>query len=176
MTQVQKSPDDVMAAVLTRLKPTTPAARPERPVARPPWSVPGFDGKARVMTSFGLLPIEALRVRDEVRLPDGAFRKVAWIDQLRLDAGFLERHPEARPLLIGASAFGTGSPERSFLVSPGQLIHPGRQPGEARLVSELQDRSNILTRSSCTFIRYFLFHLGEPAEVQIEGLWCRVGP
>lgn len=170
--------DDIMtAAGLAGSDGAVKTAVPSpKPVAL--WDLPGFDGKARVMTSFGALPIEALRVRDELSLPNGRVLKVAWIDQIKLDSEFLRRHPDARPFLIGACAFGTDLPRRNFLVSPQQEIHLDRWPsaGPARRVADLEGRRDILRKSSCEFIKYYIFHLGEPAEVSVEGVWCSVRP
>lgn len=173
--------DDIIAAVLAGLDGAGKRGLPPPKIkseAVPSWDLPGFDGKARVLTSFGELPIEALRVRDELRLPNGRFLRVAWIDQIRLDAEFLRRHPEARPFLVGVGALGADLPRRNFLVSPQQEIHLGRQPsnGPARSVASLEGQRGILRKSSCDFIKYYIFHLGEPAAVSVEGVWCIVRP
>ena len=37
------------------------------------WDIEGLESKARVTTSFGMLPVEGLRVRDELRTSTGRF-------------------------------------------------------------------------------------------------------
>jgi hypothetical protein len=141
------------------------------------WDIPGFHGKARISTSFGELPIEALRRRDEVRSISGGFLEVKWVDQIHLDETFLEYHPEAHPVLIRAGALGHSIPKADILMSPCQRLNTSGSTANVRMqyAADLTDRPNILVRPQ-TGITYYLFHFGIPARVRIEGLWCSVVP
>ena len=70
------------------------------------WTLPGFGGKSRVLTSFGHLPIEALRRNDPLKTSSGSYTKVTWIDSIGLDAEFLSSHSQAQPIYIPAGSFG----------------------------------------------------------------------
>ena len=141
------------------------------------WSLPGFGGKARVATSFGNLPIEALRVRDSVRTQSGRFLEVRWIDKLHLDAKFLSLHPKSNPILIPKGSLDSATPSNDVLVSPAQMLRLPRQtcatsPTPAQ---SIVGRGNVATKPQNVFT-YYLFHCGEPASLNIEGLWFEVSP
>mgnify|MGYP001319170770 CR=1 FL=1 len=141
------------------------------------WALPGFSGKARVTTSFGDLPIEALRLRDPVKTRSGKFLEVKWIDKLQLDAQFLALHPEANPILIPECAFGRMTPSSDVLISPAQTLRLPRQASDMKPkpAQSLVWRSNVARKPQRGFT-YYLFHCGEPASVCIEGLWFDVVP
>lgn len=141
------------------------------------WALPGFSGKARITTSFGDLPIEALRLRDSVKTRSGKFLEVKWIDKLQLDAQFLDLHPEANPILIPEGALGPMTPSNDVLVSPAQAFRLPRQASDmkARPAQSLVWRSNV-TRKPQHGFTYYLFHCGEPTSVSIEGLWFETAP
>ena len=82
-----------------------PAAPPvvEKPAqSTAEWVIPGFCGKSKVLTSFGNLPIEALRKNDPLKTAAGKFRKVTWVDKVTFEPEFLASHPEAQPVLMGS--------------------------------------------------------------------------
>ncbi|MBK0327084.1 Hint domain-containing protein [Rhodobacteraceae bacterium F11138] len=182
---VQDRPDaDPDAALLSSiLQQTGSEQRPSRVSAPRPsasamaWTLPGFERRCRVTTNFGELPIQALRLRDMVKVQSGAYREVQWIDEIRLDADFLSRHPEAQPVHLRAKALGPGLPSRNTLVSPAQVIcNDG--PGDTRKTgpaADFQGRPNI-HRAPQVEITYYRFHCGEPVTVCVEGAWFRVTP
>ena len=141
------------------------------------WDMPGFHGKARVSTTFGDLPLMALRVRDKVRTISGEYKPVKWIDEVRLDAAFLEGSPEAQPIRIGQGALGANSPVVDILVSPAQQLSFKTEWGRrtAKAAIELLNRPKF-TRAHQTSLSYFLFHCGDAEIVQIDGIWCHVSP
>ena len=51
----------------------------------------------RVTTSFGDLPVQALRRRDPLRLQAGTLATVEWVDCINLDEEFLAGNPDAPP-------------------------------------------------------------------------------
>lgn len=172
--------DDVLARVLAKAPVPIPHPQPatRRPKAEArPWDLPGFHGKARVLTDIGLMPIEALRRRDKVRLASGAYVPVAMVDKIDLDEDFLSRHQNAQPILITAGSLARGRPEVDMMVSPGQLINAAPLPDDSGFLSaaELASRPGIMFRASAT-ATYFVFHVGQTSDVLIEGLWCRTSP
>ncbi|MEO9603539.1 MAG: Hint domain-containing protein [Roseobacter sp.] len=142
-----------------------------------PWCLPGFSGNARVTTSFGDLPIEALRLRDPVKTRSGRFLKVQWIDKVQLDEQFLSLHPEANPILIPDSSLGSMTPCNDVLVSPGQVLRMPRQTSDMKAMpaQSLVWRRNVERKPQRGFT-YYLFHCGEPASISVEGLWFEVVP
>ncbi|MCX7888335.1 MAG: Hint domain-containing protein [Rhodobacteraceae bacterium] len=169
------------AAAPATVAPAAPAAAPmRRPADRDgaePWTFAGFSGDARVMTSFGELPIKALRLRDPLRTPDGSYVTVQWIDRLNLDEGFLHGRPDAHPVCIAAGALGQERPKNELVVSPHQVVATNdlqfRQ--EFRSARDLTGRPGIMRRPG-TVVTYYLFHCGKPATVMVEGVWVRVEP
>lgn len=163
----------VLSAVTQKLQLTGKPAKLRR--EKPddiPWTLPGFFGKSRVLTSFGQLPVEALRVRDPLKTPSGKYVRVTWIDQIRLDVQFLEQHPQAHPVFVKKNALGVSQPERSILISPAQkLKEPGRVGDDAmKPASALVGRTNVMRLPHSGFI-YYLFHCDAPAVVSVEGVW-----
>lgn len=163
-----------LRSALSALKPQ-PVAQPAEPKAVD-WYLPGFGGQARVGTIFGDLPVEALRVRDDIRTYTGATASVQKVDRINLDEDFLRKHESALPITIPANSFGPGRPMRDLVVSPGQEIcmdlHVASTFCKAK---ELRGRflSNPVQSSGMT---YYRFHCGAPAIVRVEGIWIRTQP
>lgn len=152
------------------------AAHPAPEVRATDWYPAGFCGKERVGTTFGDLPIEALRTRDEVRTYNGQTARVQAVDQLKLDWSFIRNNPRALPIRIPANAFGSGKPARDLLVSPGQAICPDLHVAATFVKAQkLADRFRMdFTQNSG--LTYFRFHCGVPKVVKVEGIWVRVEP
>lgn len=74
-----------------------PVARPRKPLQAVDWPLPWLVGEARVATTFGDDPAEALRCRDDIRTYSGATAKVKMVDKIHLDQDFLRKHPGALP-------------------------------------------------------------------------------
>lgn len=140
------------------------------------WNLPGFGGKVRIGTVFGDLPIEALRVRDEVRTNSGRIARVQWIDKIHLDDDFIFHHPSAVPTMIAANAFGMGRPMREMVLSPRQEVCPEPHVAVHFLKGvDLRSRFNAVKGMS-RGLTYYRFHCGEPVIVKAEGVWVRVDP
>ncbi len=171
---------ELLASVLRQVGPTqtpprsTGAARPSAAIS---WTLPGFERRCRVSTIFGELPIHALRRRDKVRTRSGAFRDVQWIDEIRLDADFLARHPEGYPVQLRCSVLAPGLPARNMLVSPAQVVCTDGLIGAHKTgpAAEFQSHPGIF-RAPQAEITYFRFHCGEPVIVCIDGAWFSVAP
>lgn len=140
------------------------------------WYLPGLSGKSRVGTVFGDLPIEVLRVRDDLRTYSGATVQVQSVDRIHLDEEFLRKQPSALPLRIPANAFGPGRPSQDLLISPGQEIST-----DVHVVSNFVKASSLRSRfnpdlAQSTGLTYIRFHCGAPAIVRVDGIWVRVSP
>lgn len=168
---------DHASGVHSDARAAAPARRGRRTPRAIAWTLPGFCATARIGTSFGDLPVEALRRRDPLRTPEGTLVTVEWCDRLRLDGGFLAANPDAQPIVILANALGNGLPKNDLVLSPHQRISvtpPGFQP-DFRLARDLTGRPGILRRpqESAT---YHIFHCGAPAVVLAEGVAVAVAP
>jgi hypothetical protein len=138
------------------------------------WYLPGFMGKSKVSTVFGELPLEALRVRDDLRTYTGASARVQLVDRIHLDEEFLRKQPNALPFRIPANAFGPGRPSQDMLVSPGQEISPDVHVASNFVkTSDLRARFNPDLGQSAGFT-YIRFHCETPAIVRVDGVWVRV--
>ncbi|MDP3195763.1 Hint domain-containing protein [Tabrizicola sp.] len=140
------------------------------------WYLPGFSGKSRVSTVFGELPIEALRVRDDLRTYSGASAQVQLVDRIHLDEDFLRKQPSALPLRIPADSFGPGRPSQDMLLSPGQEIS-----SDVHVVTNFVKAGDLRNRfnpdlAQSVGMTYIRFHCGAPAIVRIDGVWVRVRP
>lgn len=174
---------DLLAAVLAQTADTPLSPRPARretpPVARSAgkFALPGFEGKCRVATIFGDLPIEALRRRDKVKTISGAYREVVWVDAIRLDADFMSRHAAAHPVQIRARALGGVAPVRNMLVSPGQQVWvPKVSDGYYAAEADALTAQPNMERMHRAEITYYRFHLGAPEKVCVEGAWFLTAP
>lgn len=140
------------------------------------WYLPGFVGKARVSTTFGDLPIEALRLRDDLRTYSGASARVQMVDRVHLDDDFIRAHQDALPIRIPANAFGSGKPTKDLLVSAGQDLCPDAHVASFFLKArEMRGRFSADSTHSAG-LTYYRFHCGEPTIVRVDGIWVRVQP
>jgi len=139
------------------------------------WNQPGIHGKARILTSFGELPIEALRKRDMVKTARGDFLAVLHIEEFKLDRNFLEYHPDAQPISIRCGALGRALPKRDILISPEQKIclQADRFGDDPRKAIDLCGRAKI-GRQSQNFVTYYQIALSCRAMVYVEGVLCAV--
>ncbi|AXI48417.1 hypothetical protein C1J03_21940 [Sulfitobacter sp. SK012] len=151
----------------------TKRPRPQRDALS--WTLPGFVAGARVATSFGNLPIEALRLRDPVRTISGDYLPVKWIDKIQLDTKFLSLHPEANPIFIPQGSLAPMAPNSDILVSPVQNLKlPKHTSGTPAISAQsIVGRGNI-ARKSQQNLTYYLFHCGEDTSISIDGLWFEI--
>lgn len=170
------SDQEILLKVGQRVQSPAQAVKPEKPAAAQKadaWTMPGFGGKSKVVTSFGQLPIEALRRNDPVKTSSGRFLKVSWVEKISLDFDYLKRYPEAQPVLVGAGSLSKTTPASDMLVSPAQEFKTAVQYGECslRISSDLVGRNGI-SRSYQSSFTYFLFGCAEDCFVCVDGIWC----
>lgn len=169
--------DSILHSVMAAVSTSQPEdIRPKKENRSVDWNLSGFGAKARVGTTFGDLPIEALRLRDTLRTVDGRVARVQWIDQIHLDERFVSDHSSARPIGISAGAFSAGKPMREMVVSPAQIVCPDAYaPSRFFQAKDLSSHYNA-HRLPSAGLTYFRFHCGEPVVVQVEGVWVKVQP
>ena len=94
-----------------------------------------FAVNVQIMTEFGELPIQDLRVGDRVLTLDRGFQPIRWIGSRQLSASELEASPGWRAVRIARGAFGPNVPSRPLKLSRQHrvFIAPGPD-GEAALL------------------------------------------
>jgi hypothetical protein len=153
-------------------RPIAAAPRTEPKATEPAWTLPGLLGSTRVMTSFGHVPAQLVRVGDTLRTREGSFVRVQRISDLRIDEDFLGRRPDAAPVIIRRNGLRSGVPHQDVALSPGQMVSVGPNRFEDRLV-----RADTLSRErggidrSLGMMVYIRLHLAESAQINCDGLW-----
>lgn len=154
------------------VRPTVRPVQRNMPIDRMAnWTIPGFLGQARVLTAFGAIPIELLRVNDPVRTVTGRILYVRRIQRVGLDDGFLGRHPEAQPIKIATDAFAQGYPEQDLYLSPGQELSValGNAPAQRIRAGDIQGNSAVTSAPQEALV-YYSIELSESAYVYVEGV------
>ncbi|MDW4499978.1 Hint domain-containing protein [Sulfitobacter sp. D35] len=176
---LDETDETVIRRVMRDARPGASAqsARPRRASEKLAWTLPGFCANARVQTSFGHVPIEALRPHDPVRTKAGDYLAVAWVDRIQLDAEFLMLHPAAYPVRLPAGCIDRGVPCRDILLSTAQVLHlPHRTGANARCTAATLVGRRRIRREAVPSLTYFMFHCGRPATVWVDGLWVDTAP
>ncbi len=87
--------------------------------------VPCFAAGTRIDTPRGSVPVERLRVGDEVRLAHGGAARVRWLGRRTLRTAGHARPADVMPVRIAAGAFGPGIPRRAVMLSPDHAVYVG---------------------------------------------------
>jgi len=72
----------------------------------------------KIRSCRGEIPIEDLRVGDEVLTENAGYQPIRWVGSSALDIIDLAATPKLNPIRISAGALGNGLPECDLLVSP----------------------------------------------------------
>jgi hypothetical protein len=135
------------------------------------WTLPGFLGKVRILTTFGAVPVGGLRVNDPIRTTAGRTLLVERIRPIALDRDFLIRHPDAQPILIPMNTFAPKFPEQDMLVSPRQEMTVEIEGvRHERLKAKDILGFNAVIRAPRGLLTYYTFELSEPAFIYAEGI------
>jgi len=175
------SDEDLLRSVLAKVP--HPPQHPEAPPVEteadttPACQMPGFVEGTRIATTFGLVPVELLRVPDPLMTLGGGARRVRRIDKVRLDAALLARNPEAQPVQIRVNALSPGLPERDLLVSPGQpiVVASAGSPRHCMTAGEMRGRADIAAAPQNS-VTYFLLELDQPDTIYAERVPVFIAP
>lgn len=77
---------------------------------------------SRILTAFGDLPVEALRVGDLVHTVDNGLQPITWIGERPLTPARVHADPGMAPVRIQRDSFGPGWPANDIWVSPHHRI------------------------------------------------------
>ncbi len=141
------------------------------------WPLPGLAPMTRVRTSFGDVHAVALRNGDLVKTRSGEFKPIVWLNRVLLDEQFLTEKTDSNPIRIQAGAMGPSTPKSDVMVSPRQIICPGPRLN----IQERREAADLLAKPGVVRVRetglsYTMFHLGEPAEIQCDGMFLLLAP
>ncbi|MGR3513914.1 MAG: Hint domain-containing protein [Paracoccaceae bacterium] len=136
------------------------------------WPLPGLSPMTRVRTNFGDVHAAALRRGDEVLTRNGTYQAIQWLTRIRLDEELLKEKPDCNPVIIAAGALAPQIPAQDISVSPRQIIVAD---GSTTLMQSIE-AAKLCTRPGIrrlreTSLSYTMFHVGEAAEVYVEGMY-----
>jgi Hint domain/Right handed beta helix region len=144
-----------------------------------PFTFACFAEGTLILTGSGQVPVEALRVGQQVFVvgcnarvqgdapPAGTLQPIRWIGHRHIH---LARHADrrlAQPVRIRAEAFAEGMPQRDLLVSPDHAVFADGMLIPARL---LQNGATILRDDRLKAVRYFHVELDRHGILLAEGL------
>ena len=80
--------------------------------------VPCFASGTLIETRHGPVPVETLKVADQVLTFDNGHKAIRWIGSRHLSRAQLAANPKLRPIRIRCNALAPGYPTRDLIVSP----------------------------------------------------------
>ena len=139
------------------------------------WTLEGIADNTRVTTSFGEVPVQLLRKNDMLRVRDGSFRRINWVNHFRFDEDFMSKHPAAKPVRVRAGSLGQNLPARDIEISSCTNLMlttgAGTMPVQAQ---SLLKRAGVLSIPR-TQLSYTQFKCdGGDVDVCAEGVWIRI--
>ena len=140
--------------------------------ADPVWRLQAIEGSTRVTSNFGKVPAHLLRVGDVVRTRQRRFVPIKAIREYKLDLGFLDKHPEAMPVVIPRGVLSGSVPYRDVVLSPAQIMNIGSErirpePVKARDVL----RGRRMTDAPLGQVGYYQIILEHSDDVECDGIW-----
>ena len=184
MAAKEENVSDLLGRVMARAPETnaTPASQPKEydtvSMVRwgsgdQNWRLQGIYAETSVTTNFGKVPAQLIRLGDRVRTRSGLYLPVRDIQEYILDAEYLERHPEALPVLIPVGAIDGRLPTQDVMLSPELLVtlDARRTKPEMTLARELRNSCPAVD-TTLGMVAYYQFGLDRPAEIYCEGIWA----
>jgi hypothetical protein len=135
-----------------------------------------FGPDTLIETRRGPVPAIEIRKGDLLCTVNGTYAEVVWTDHLRLDAAFLRRRPEFKPVLLCEGDLGH-APLRNVVLSPEQFVWDDAPPGGGSF-----RRAADVTRHGAVFanrdveVTYVSLLCDEPVVVEAEGIWISLIP
>ena len=138
-----------------------------------------FVAGTRIATPCAEMPVELLRIGDEVITASGGVERIRWIGRRRYAAAAIAADRARRPVRIAAGAFGAGLPRRDLFLSPQHALLLRDPEGEDVLVpaAQLVNGVSVARCDDCRDVTYFHIELtahdavlaeGQPAETFVD--------
>lgn len=90
--------------------------------------IPCFTSGTRIVTPKGEVPVDQLKVGDQVFTRDNGMQEIRWIGKKTLSSAVLKALPHLQPILVKADSLGAGVPSRDLMLSPNhRLLMLGQQ-------------------------------------------------
>jgi hypothetical protein len=132
-----------------------------------------FSRGTLILTENGDVPIEQLKIDDEVICGDGEVRNIRWIGSRGVSSSELEVNPDLLPIIIKADAFEKGMPQSNLTVSPQHRFKLNDAKAELLFgereflvkAKNLINDSTIQRQTNCTEVEYFHFMVDEHSTV-----------
>ncbi len=121
-----------------------------------------------IMTPAGEVPVESLRIGDQVISRGQGVRAIKWIGRQNFAARFIANNADKVPVRITAGALGNGLPRRDLFVSPG---HSMLLDGTLVLAKALVNGITITQPEPPADVRYQQLEFETHDCVLAEGAW-----
>ena len=125
-----------------------------------------YVGGTLIRTVAGDVPIERLRIGDQVVTHGGTARGIGWIGFRHYDGRFIARNPDALPVLFRAGALADGVPARDLRVSP---LHAMFLDGVLIPARLLVNGASIVQEEAVDDVAYFHIELATHDVIIAEG-------
>lgn len=136
-----------------------------------------FTRGSRILTAFGDLPVEALRVGDLVHTIDNGLQPVTWIGEKPLTPARIHATPGIAPVRVARDSFGPGLPTNDIWVSPHHRMWIDAAPqthfnrsGVLAPACGLVHKNGIAVDTTLSETSYFNVMFEEHQLVFVEGL------
>ena len=126
-----------------------------------------------ILTDRGPVRARALSRRHKVLTLGGRYLGVTWLERLDLDAEFLDRYPDLKPVFINAGDLGNDLPARPMILSPNQVIWatgPDTTVSVFGAARKLSRQPEVLRKRRIS-VSYVAFATRRPTPVAAEGVW-----
>lgn len=141
--------------------------------------IPCFTPGSKILTARGEVPVETIRVGDQVVTQDHGLQTVRWAGHRRLAGWELAVQPDLNPVLIRQGALGHGLPLRDMMVSPQhRMLFSGMQAellfGEAEVLvaaTHLRLLDGVETASPDLGVTYIHLMFDSHEIICVDGAW-----
>jgi hypothetical protein len=135
-----------------------------------------FGPATLIETRRGPVPAIEVRAGDRLFALDGTYAEVIWTDRLRLDADFLRRTPQLKPVLFCEGDLGL-APTRNVVLSPEQFVwdETASNGGAFRRAADVTRHPSLFALRDVE-VTYVSLLCAEPVVIEVEGLWISLIP
>ncbi len=129
-------------------------------------SVPCYCLGTMILTPSGEMPVETLRIGDQVTTRSGVARPIRWIGRRAYDGRLIVGNRDILPIRIAAGALADNTPHRALRVSPHHAIFID---GVLIPAEQLVNGVSVVQEESVESVAYFHIELGSHDVLIAEG-------